>query len=1149
MIVTFISECQKNSLKLTRRVLDAYAHRIGERTWQSIMTEQGLEAVRTKLSRSARRTTAVACHRARGSRRLELLWVVGNRRRFDDQGNVPVNRTGRDLLREQDENDWQYLDVLKGIVAVAGLFHDFGKSWVPFQTMLRSSSKKGSANSGNKSQDPVRHEWISLLLFTAFARNRNDCDWLTEMAEFADQDMATRIKRSKALAVAGGELGRSKIPPFEAGCSPLASWIAWLIVSHHRLPKIELTQATGSHHRDEQRLLNWVNVDCGYEKTTSDQLDFTKHWQFKQHLPLLSQPWCKQAKRWCNRLSQQLERLGSERLKDLSSCQRLLLTLSRATLMLGDHQYSSKSEDKTWPDTYEIFANSYSRDQKENRSGKILIPKGTMRQRLDEHLVGVTQAALMVGHLLPSFEKRMPGAQNLKVLRKPSPPLFKWQNRAVEALRTWQTEHRINEAGFFAVNMASTGKGKTFANAKIMDAINPKGLRYSLALGLRTLTLQTGDEYREKMRLDTNELAVLIGSAAVRTLHEQRSEIASESGSALHKWEGAESSESLSHDLEFAYDDLVPDDPISTILDDPKGRQLLKSPILVCTIDHLMPAVESTRGGRQILPLLRLMSSDLVIDEVDDFDHSDMPAIARLVHLAGMLGRKVMISSATIPPSIAIGLFHAYREGWTQFARFRNRSTATTGFWVDEYSANTSRVVDDSQFENLHASFVNQRKENLKKEGIVKCRAKVREIDHLTPIKRRAGEVHEKATTEGSSKNLQEHDLKTVWFHEVLNSAVQLHYDNSIIDDATGKRFSVGIVRLANVDPCIDLAQYLLGCDLPADLELRIVCYHARQVLLLRSVLEQHLDDVLNRKSQRCPSSNWAIRRHLESVEVSNVLFVVVASPVAEVGRDHDYDWAVVEPSSMRSIIQMAGRVMRHRQPNTQSQTLFPPNIILPELNFRAFTTNDKAVFKWPGFEGGSVHRGGGYLLGSKSLIQLLDSKSIAERLDASSRITCPADLSPETNLAHLEHQVLRNILSAPNLSPGFVRGWTQCAYYLTDLAQKASRFRESGLDSSYKLHISDDESLQFRTVDPDSRISDGPQGKMVPHVTASHLAGDITSRLWLPLDYAGLVQRQQERTKRSRRSVCEFLGEIRLRDDDGRKPYTWIPDLGARRE
>ena len=33
--------------------------------------------------------------------------------------------------------------------------------------------------------------------------------------------------------------------------------------------------------------------------------------------------------------------------------------------------------------------------------------------------------------------------------------------------------------------------------------------------------------------------------------------------------------------------------------------------------------------------MLRLMSSDLVLDEPDDFDQSDLPALTRLVHWAG----------------------------------------------------------------------------------------------------------------------------------------------------------------------------------------------------------------------------------------------------------------------------------------------------------------------------------------------------------------------------------------------------------------------------------------------------------------------------------------------------------------------------------
>ncbi|MEX6067036.1 hypothetical protein [Providencia hangzhouensis] len=56
-----------------------------------------------------------------------------------------------------------------------------------------------------------------------------------------------------------------------------------------------------------------------------------------------------------------------------------------------------------------------------------------------------------------------------------------------------------------------------------------------------------------------------------------------------------------------------------------------------------------------------------------------------------------------------------------------------------------------------------------------------------------------------------------------------------------------------------------------------------------------------------------------------------------EVGRDHDFDWAVIEPSSYRSIVQMAGRVRRHRAGEVAS-----PNIALLQYNWVAFQGNNQ---------------------------------------------------------------------------------------------------------------------------------------------------------------------------------------------------------------
>ena len=62
--------------------------------------------------------------------------------------------------------------------------------------------------------------------------------------------------------------------------------------------------------------------------------------------------------------------------------------------------------------------------------------------------------------------------------------------------------------------------------------------------------------------------------------------------------------------------------------------------------------------------MLRLMSSDLVLDEPDDFGIEDLPALSRLVHWAGLLGSRVLLSSATLPPALVEGLFLAYLDGF-----------------------------------------------------------------------------------------------------------------------------------------------------------------------------------------------------------------------------------------------------------------------------------------------------------------------------------------------------------------------------------------------------------------------------------------------------------------------------------------------------
>jgi CRISPR-associated endonuclease/helicase Cas3 len=45
MNVMIISQCTKNALVETRRILDQFAERRGDRTWQTQITQQGLDTI------------------------------------------------------------------------------------------------------------------------------------------------------------------------------------------------------------------------------------------------------------------------------------------------------------------------------------------------------------------------------------------------------------------------------------------------------------------------------------------------------------------------------------------------------------------------------------------------------------------------------------------------------------------------------------------------------------------------------------------------------------------------------------------------------------------------------------------------------------------------------------------------------------------------------------------------------------------------------------------------------------------------------------------------------------------------------------------------------------------------------------------------
>lgn len=110
MNVLLVSQCDKRALRETRRVIDQFAERRGARTWQTPITQAGLDTLRAMLRKTARKNTAVACHWIRGTDHTELVWIVGDASRFNLVGATPTNVTARDVLRSGDEHPWSEAD-------------------------------------------------------------------------------------------------------------------------------------------------------------------------------------------------------------------------------------------------------------------------------------------------------------------------------------------------------------------------------------------------------------------------------------------------------------------------------------------------------------------------------------------------------------------------------------------------------------------------------------------------------------------------------------------------------------------------------------------------------------------------------------------------------------------------------------------------------------------------------------------------------------------------------------------------------------------------------------------------------------------------------------------------------------------------------
>jgi CRISPR-associated endonuclease/helicase Cas3 len=998
MMVTFVSQCEKKALSRTRKVLDAFADRIGSNTWQTVITQEGLLAVKKSLRKTASKNTAVSCHWLRSRSRSELVWVVGNKKEFNQQGIVPVNYTEDDIKQFMDKEQWQSLALMKNAVAIAGLFHDFGKANILFQQKLKGEGK-------NK-YEPVRHEWVSLRIFQAFVGDKTDEQWLIALTEI-DKNHSDDIYQD------GISTGRNNplvnLPPF-------AQLVGWLVLSHHKLPFVPSwkkslipEQSPADLQKNGVSPLNsWFAIELevfwnSYNfKDEDSQIFLQDNWTFhSEGLPYKSTKWRLRAIKAADKALQNVKQLSD---KNLLHDELFTSHLARMSLMLADHHYSAQKETTLeWRSpNYNVFANT---------DGKAL------KQQLDEHLIGVAKHAVDIVVALPQLKSSLQVLEDNKFLKSTkADDKYAWQIAAQKV--ALELSESSKKQGFFGINMASTGKGKTLANAKIMYALANKeqDCRFTVALGLRTLTLQTGREYRKQLDLTAEQLAIAVGGSASKALfeNEQHKKSPEESFGT-----GSESIEDyLDPELYLDYDLSGVEHSLYTWTGgNPRIEKLVQAPALVCTIDHLIPATDGTKGGKQIGPMLRLLTSDLVIDEPDDFGLEDLPALCRLVYWAGMLGSRVLLSTATMPPDLAFAAFQAYQAGWAEYAKVNiadwNKSVNCA--WFDERvkgGANKAEIKDFSNFKEQHETYVRKRVEYLSS-GIAKHKADI--LDNLT-----------------ITDNIYANFAQTI-----MQGALTLHKNNHV--QLNGKQISIGLVRMANINPMVAVAKALLNLPVSENTHLHLCVYHSRYPLAVRSYLESKLDQILNRKENWPPQN---LQNLVNQTAEKNQLFIVLASPVAEVGRDHDYDWAIIEPSSMRSIIQIAGRVLRHRDQVPEQE-----NILLINQNIKQLKGSERC-FNQPGFEVENLK-----LKLNKHTLKEILAESQYQPINAVARVI-KSKQPPLENLVALEHEALSRKVNERSLTAFW---WKEQAHWCGVL-QNLQAFRKSAKDEAlYLLYRNND--------------------------------------------------------------------------------------------
>lgn len=862
----------------------------------------------------------------------------------------------------------QYLSLA---VRLAGLFHDLGKGTVGFATKL-SDAVAGAVAKGGRVRDPLRHELVSVLLLdggkeplpqmTSPAGVREFFEARARWLESAETRAGINGMLKRCLNV--HEKGRDELNDLdiqyfhdnltlnrrdEWAKTPFWMSVMWLVLTHHKLPTGGWSARNGSFSMMLDRHVGATKAD----EDSQAYIDNYKRLGLFMTLAPGQQPW--ESPQWLSAVSRTCRalRLLREKHPDVEQSMfridesrefgratpwlALLVRVGRASLVIGDYEASSDAiKPSHQGDTSGlVFANTKDTGSRYTFGDTLerhLRRVGHYSPRVLKGLLSIESGSVVAPVYMGEHEK--PAGFALPEVIQDSP--YAWQAHAQRAFEQYQDHDR----GLFCVVAAGTGRGKTRGCAAMMASARRES-RFSVMLSMRSLTYQTAAAYLgDRIGFRHDQVAMMVGDDVLK----RRYKILQQEVAGQHRPSGTPGTE---HGLDDPWNQLTPvmwegkrraSTPLNCLADEFFLMKLLSAPVSVMTVDHVIRLID-LKASRDLLTMMHLMSTDIVLDEIDDYKGDDLICIGRLIELAGQFGRRVIIASATLPKTVAESYRNAYLRGYEVFQSLTGAGQADSmivthlgpyvslhdsGSYGDFYDQVMQRFCEEERavaFESPRRTVLNTEQTISKKVG--------------TPLG--AGSYYK-----NQIDRAREH-----YFSSIIWLIRAAHAKNNLTDPATRVQYSVGFVRLNTVKSVQAFTNWLVEHPVVDRLRdsgvgIKLLCYHAQNLGMIRVLQERFLEKHLNRTPMNSGEpdpfiAHQDVRHALDEAKAlghEQTIFLIVTSSIMETGRDFDFDWCILEPCSTQSIVQAGGRVRRHRTQSTTS-----PNVLLLPVSFDAMIT------------------------------------------------------------------------------------------------------------------------------------------------------------------------------------------------------------------